>query len=127
MIPIHKPASNLDHAWRWRDRKGTFTAPKDMETRHLFYTVRMIWNHVVPMEMQVGHGIKLYRFPDFYTGDYMRRAARQMLPELNGRRDIQKWMQRELNQMAAWFPAEFSEVSAIAAPVKLLTAIQTAD
>lgn len=47
--------------FKWRTAEGEWIAPEKMETRHLFYTLRMIWNHSVPAELRVGQNIKRVR------------------------------------------------------------------
>ncbi len=72
--------------FKWRDRMGTFTAPKDMPTRHLFFTLRMIWNNTMPAAArQPGN---LYTFPKFYTRNYMLTAVHQLARELATRTDM---------------------------------------
>jgi hypothetical protein len=90
-------------AWKWRDRKGNMWLPGDMETRHLFYTVRMIWNHAVDPDMRVGENIILYNFPDVYTVQYVRTAVAILGKELLTRDDMEEWMKREFMHMANHF------------------------
>lgn len=73
--------------FKWRDRRGQFHYPKDMETRHLFFTVRMIWNHTVPDMYQI-KPFERYNFSSFYTSFYMGQAVRNILSELSTRNDL---------------------------------------
>lgn len=103
--------------FEWRSADGDFWAPKDMETRHVFYTVRMIWNHSVPEDMRVGRNIRLYRFGDFYTGEYMKSAVLALGRELLTRKDLEPWQLRELGQIAAYFRDDlFNVVHAVTGP-----------
>jgi hypothetical protein len=88
--------------WRWRDRKGLLHAPSEMETRHLFYTLRMIWNNFMPAEMRVG-SVRLYRFGKIYTSKYFTEAIIALGKELSTRNDLELEWLSELEMMAAWF------------------------
>jgi hypothetical protein len=88
--------------WTWRDRFGGLTRPDDMDTRHLFYTLRMIWNHAMPEHMAVGRNIRRYVFGPFYTAEYMREAVLRLGAELFSRDDLPTWMLAELDRIRAW-------------------------
>jgi len=45
--------NKLKHKYMWRDTDGHFHDPKSMETRHVFFTLRMIWNHHAPLEARI--------------------------------------------------------------------------
>lgn len=75
----------------WRDRKGEFHLLENMETRHLFHVVRMIWDHSMPLEFRTNYP-KRYTFPEFYTTDYMALAVKMGLPELLARKDLEEYM-----------------------------------
>jgi len=96
--------------WRWKDRHDNMHAPRDMETRHLFYTFRMIWNHCAPPKARVGRNIQFYRFSPFYTADYMKQAVQHVWRELKTRRDLTAGQERELAEMMAWVGADFTVV-----------------
>lgn len=72
-----------------------------METRHLFYTVRMIWNHTMPVQAQTAT-FKRYAFGPRYTKEYMLEAIRAMVPELGTRTDLTPGWAAELQQMINW-------------------------
>lgn len=91
--------------WRWRDREGGLHAPSEMETRHLFFTFRMIWNNFMPAHMRVGT-VRLYSFNRFYTRDYIREATIRIGNELLGRSDLTPQWRRELDEMRRWFVTE---------------------
>lgn len=96
------------HRWQWRDRDGNMHDPSSMETRHLFYTLRMIWNHSMPLE--VGHNVRRYRFGPHYSPGYMAQGIRFIGSELMTRTDLTPTMISELRQMARFLfnrlPAE---------------------
>lgn len=75
------PMFALVDAFKWRDRQGNFHRVEDMETRHLFHVVRMVWDHSMPKEWQTRFP-RRYRFSEFYSEDYMALAVRLMLPAL---------------------------------------------
>lgn len=82
-------------SFRWIDRERKLWAPADMETRHLFHTVSMIWNHGMP-EDAATHDYNRYHFdPEIYTSAYFRTAVMMMLPELAKRDDmLPAWLAR---------------------------------
>ena len=84
MNDLIKPKELSD--FQWRTRTGEFLDPKQMEARHLFYTLRMIWNHSAPEELKI-RPYKRYRFSVFYTPEYMKKAVHALMNELSTRID----------------------------------------
>lgn len=78
---------DLVEEYQWRDRRGDFHKIEDMETRHLFHVVRMVWDYSMPKEIQTSF-LNRYNFPLFYNRDYMATTVRLMLPILLTRRDL---------------------------------------
>jgi len=74
-------------SFKWKDRQDNFYYPKHMETRHIFFTLLMIWNHVAPKEMQI-EPFKRYTFGSFYTNEYMADAVKSLSAELKTRDDL---------------------------------------
>lgn len=68
-----------------------------METRHLFFTVRMIWNHRMPPVAR-SMSYKRYTFGPEYTPAYLAQAIRKMIPELLSREDMQADWMAEINR-----------------------------
>lgn len=97
----HHIASMPAPAFKWRDREGIFHAIDKMETRHLFYTLCMIWNHSMPEEAAT-HEYKRYSFSAFYTPAYMEQAIKSIMPELFKRKDLQAGQLKTLEGMAAY-------------------------
>jgi hypothetical protein len=91
--------NELDLNWRWKDRSNNFYYPKDMETKHLFFTLRMIWNHTMPVKTGK---YTLYRFGDFYTKKYMLEAVKHLAIELSKRKDLEPSWQMQLRFMVNW-------------------------
>lgn len=111
--------------FKWRTAEGLLLSPQTMVTRHLFYTLRMIWNHSVPERCRVGRNVRLYRFGEFYTAEYMRLAVRFIGAELMTRDDIADWQQRELFEIAAWLRSDgFTIIHPLAGPRAALPAPQ---
>lgn len=95
----------LRPGWKWRERTGVFVSPTDMETRHLFYTLRMIWNNSQPARMHVGHPVRLYSFRPFYTPRYFAEAIVAIGAELLTRTDMKTEWKAQLEQIRAWSAA----------------------
>ena len=90
--------------WRWRTSRGEFMLPSSMATEHLFYTLRMIWNHTMPPHLQVGHNIRRYKFGAFYTAEYFTNAIRSICCELSTR-ELKPAQLNELRMMLSVFEA----------------------
>ncbi len=84
---VQKRSTELQKAFRWKDRDHNFHYPKDMATRHLFFTLRMIWNHSVPDQLKILPYTE-YHFSPFYTVEYMTEAVRHLATELATRKDL---------------------------------------
>ena len=82
----------------WIDRFNEPHNVGQMETRHLFYTVRMIWNHSAPVALRL-FPYKRYTFGARYTGSYMRDAVAAMVTELNRRHPIPVEYEQDLRVM----------------------------
>lgn len=79
--------TSVRESFKWRDRKGSFYLVSDMGTGHLFFTLRMIWNH--SMHCSVTDSVyNKYNFSSFYTLEYMLQAIRAIFPELVKREDL---------------------------------------
>ena len=69
-----------------------------MNTHHLFYSIRMIFNHTVPAEHATGPHRK-YNLKD-HSAEMRRFVLVAMLQELVTRPDRPRWMDNELAHMA---------------------------
>ncbi|ATN95005.1 hypothetical protein [Leptospira phage LE3] len=98
----------IKKAFQWRSREGKFYYPKDMATRHLFYTWLMIWNHSAPKEQKV-MGYKSYTFAKFYTPEYMFEAFKQTYFELKSRDDLALQFKEIVEKIESYFLKEFKE------------------
>ena len=87
--------------WKWRERTGAMVSPAEMQTRHLFFTLRMIWNNRMPAHMRVGR-VHLYNFGPYYTRHYFSAAILAIGAELHTRTDMTAEWQAQYRQMQAW-------------------------
>lgn len=94
-------ANAIAPAWQWRDRFGNFHDPETMRTSHLFYTLRMIWNHTMPPSARSAT-YQAYNFGPFYTEAYLKRAIVTLTPILARREDLTPGLRTELERMIAW-------------------------
>jgi hypothetical protein len=92
--------ADLTEGFKWRDGSGQMHAPGGMETRHLFYTLRMIWNNTMPATARLPGN--LYRFPPHYTTAYMRDAIKALSQELVTRQDMTEEYTTQLQHMLDW-------------------------
>lgn len=91
-----------DKTFRWKTQNDEFLYPSDMETRHLFFTVRMIWNHSAPPALKL-LPYREYSFGPHYTPEYMVKAVRNILYELMRRSDIKEEWKSQINFMFSQF------------------------
>lgn len=76
--------------FKWRTQQNEWLLPSEMETRHLYYTLRMIYNHSMPSDVRL-YPYKQYRFdPNIYTKEYITEAIRNLSYELATRNDIKE-------------------------------------
>jgi hypothetical protein len=102
---IPAPQTQPAPLWRWRTSLHEMLHPGEMETRHLFFTLRMIWNHSMPDDAKL-HPYKQYTFNPLYLSEgtfydelYMQRAIRFIGLELFSRDDIDPRFQAQLDFM----------------------------
>lgn len=91
--------SQVPAKFLWVDQTGQQWPTEMMETRHLFYSLRMIWNHRMPEEAK----LHPYRRYDLRRSDeYLREAIRELTKELVSRKDMTTEWQVDLNYMINW-------------------------
>lgn len=87
----------------WKDRRDNFYNPSDMETRHLFMTLVMIWNSTMPVDARILRSGSwrhhMYRFGPHYTADYLAGAIGHLARELFKRTDMEFSWRITLNKM----------------------------
>ncbi|MER1940620.1 hypothetical protein ABS755_07920 [Castellaniella sp. FW104-16D08] len=89
--------------WAWRTRHGERVQPCDMETRHLFFTLRMIWHNTMPRDAWIMDAPRLYTFGPSYTDEYMLEGIKHLTIELVTRKDMSKAWADELRLMVGYF------------------------
>ncbi len=82
----------------WKTLNDKFIPISQMDTHHLFYTVRMIWNHVVPKKFKL-YSMYEYTFSSWYTKERLQQALCNMLFTLAQRSDIKSTWKAQLNYM----------------------------
>jgi hypothetical protein len=89
---LTKPLEQNSSIFMWRDRYGVFHAVDQMQTRHLYFTLCVIWNHnIEPRHQLFNH--RHYTFDDFYTKEYIAKAAVAIHKELTTRTDLEhQWI-----------------------------------
>ena len=90
--------NKLKHKYMWRDTDGHFHDPKSMETRHVFFTLRMIWNHHAPLEARI-EPYRRYQFNPFYTTEYLSQSVKVLMTELSKRKDMTPYWRKNLDHM----------------------------
>jgi hypothetical protein len=93
--------SELVKTFQWRDRNGRFYWPKDMETRHVFHTIRMIWNNRMPPHMSFADA-RFYHFGPSYSPEYLKTALIALWYDFEQRTNITPAMKRDIDWMKAW-------------------------
>lgn len=99
-------AQAIDAGFHWRTRGGEeFLRPANMETRHVFFTWLMIWNHSCPEELVRPEGRRYTEFDPFYTPAYMAQAFRVMFNELRIRKDLRATWKTVVDEVLASYAA----------------------
>jgi len=83
----------------WYTHTGEAMDPEDMATPHVFYALRMVWNHSVPRVMKVGDGPN---YPDVrrWCESYRKAAINTLASELSQRDDdLNEELRMELFEM----------------------------
>lgn len=88
-LPALPCQTDLSQPYTWVDQNGHHHLVQDMETGHLFNTISMIWNHLMPKGAET-HNYKRYRFGPMHTFRYMAETVRFMIPALLARPDLTK-------------------------------------
>lgn len=89
--------------FRWRDRKGNFHIPAQMETRHLFMTLVLIWNHTMSDECGIDYSgtwkHHRYNLGPHYDMDYLCIAICSIANELFTRDNLESSWKATLHKM----------------------------
>lgn len=102
---------------KWKTSSAVAIPVTLMETRHLHYTIRLVWNTFMPEELRLGNERSaIFNNLDIYNPQYMQDVVSAMYSELTQSRDdeLQAWMLEELDhmqlsQLLAVIPKSFEE------------------
>ena len=90
-----------DPGYQWRDRNGRLYSPGDMETKHVFHTIKMIWNNYMPRHMAFWDA-RFYHFDvEIYSKPYLAAALVNLWPELM-KRSLSPEQWKDLETMNEW-------------------------
>jgi hypothetical protein len=81
----------------WETEGGERLTPQEMRTSHLFYAVRMIFNHTAPATHQIA-GCQRYNGPERWPIEYRRQALAAFIGELKTRK-LESWMIKQFEHM----------------------------
>jgi hypothetical protein len=103
-VPHGRTDADIENPFVWKTHKGITYYPEQMETPHLFYSVRMLFNNVVPAPYRVG---EFKSYPDIKTWSpgYLYAAMYALASELFNREDLDSDLADQLEEIklnAAW-------------------------
>lgn len=84
---------------KWITSNGEKTALTDMDTKHLFYTLRLLYNSFMPRDLSIGTYKQSYFTPSLYTSEYLLQLVPKMYGELISRTDLSYFYQQQLANM----------------------------
>ncbi len=87
-------------AGKWRTSEGVVMEYSEMETAHLFFSLRMLFNHTCAEEDRIPN-CKEWDKESIrkYGATVLREAVVDLLAELSSRLDIQPWMLGQIQYM----------------------------
>jgi hypothetical protein len=88
----------------WRSHRGHNYFPDEMATPHVFYALRMLWNHSVPAALRVtdaGGHFKRYRDIPHWNYEYRNLAMRELTDELSTRTDLERDLKDQFDDIAS--------------------------
>lgn len=90
--------TKITESFKWKDKFNNFYFIDSMQTHHLWFTLRMIWNHTMPENAKI-YPYQRYDFSSFYTEEYFKQAIRFITIELSKRTDMKNKWKNELQRM----------------------------
>ena len=93
------------NTFRWRQRGGQLWLPADMSTQHLWFTLRVLWNHAVPDDRRLTP-YRSYEFGPSYTTDYLDTAWLELGREIRTRKDMRPDWQKEFEWIQPYLGSE---------------------
>lgn len=73
---------------KWIKSDGTAQALNTLDTCHLFYTLRLVWNSMMPRPLSLGTYKSVLFRPDLYNSEYWSKCLPVMFEELYSRTDL---------------------------------------
>lgn len=98
----------LAKQFMWKDRENQFHLIHEMDTKHLFFTLRMIWNHYTPIQMRI-EPYKKYKIGTFYSKEYISDAIKHITRELGTRNDLTPYFIKCLTKMKEYIDGNLLE------------------
>ena len=98
------PESGLSTNFKWIERDGNRISPADMATRHLVFSLRMIYNHTMPEEYHIPGGVR-YSNVGSWPLARLRDSVRNLMAEVLKRDDLTPEFHRILNGMKRGYEA----------------------
>lgn len=93
----------VSRGFKWKDRKDNFHIPELMETRHVFMTLVMIWNHTMPADAIIRQSgdwkHHMYNLGSHYDVNYLSIAIGVLAKELFKRTDLEDAWKATLQRM----------------------------
>jgi hypothetical protein len=89
--------------FQWRTQFGEMYYPREMVTRHVFYTWLLIWNHSCPAELVRPEGRKYDGFGKWYTPERLLTAFACMAEELTRRDNLLPWQIAVIREVVSSF------------------------
>lgn len=100
LFPILTSESReLVAGFQWRTRGGELLNPAEMETRHVFFTWLLIWNHSCPKHLVRSEGKQYDGFDSWYTPSRMLVAFGVMMEQLSRRADLRPEWRRVVEEV----------------------------
>lgn len=103
MIKTNKPVVQVADKsltkWVWKTSDNRRLSPSNMDTNHLFNTLKMIWNHFMPTEFRITPFKQYSYFSSFYTREYLGEAIQKIGKELLNRDDLTPSQKDQLQYM----------------------------
>lgn len=96
---LNRSAAEVQTPFIWTTQTGERIPVTKMRSSHLFYVVRMIFNHTVPPTLQIA-GCQRYDGPQRWPMARRLESVKAMLEELARRpNDLPPWMYAQLEHM----------------------------
>lgn len=84
---------------KWKTSNGQSTKVTNMDTKHLFYIIRLLWNTYMPEPLALGTQKVSYFNVELYTHSYLKEVIQAMYKELGTRQDLDWDLEGQLEQM----------------------------